>query len=54
MLLLVAYFNQIVPYFSGGEEAFTQLAERLQIFVFFPLYSSMNSKIGFSMRLTEL
>ena len=50
---LVAYFNQIAPYFAGGEETFTA-CRRLQIFVSFPLHSSMNSKIGFSMRLTEL
>ena len=49
----MAYFNQIVPYLRA-EKRRSQLADRLQIFVSFPLHSSMNSKIGFSMRLTEL
>ncbi len=42
--ILLAYFNQIVPYLRA-EKRRSQLADRLQIFVSFPLHCSMNSKI---------
>ena len=51
--LLVEYSSQIAPYSRGGEELLKACRPAVGLHLFFR-FSSMNSKIGFSLRLIEL
>ena len=50
---LMEYFIQIAPYFTGEEEAF-KVCRPAAGFCIFSFVHSMNSEIGFSIRLMEL